>query len=153
MTPDAYLDFASCWVGADDQFTAFLILEQNRDGFRPHFVSSRCYVVEFGNDTTMAYLSSLMVAGDRSTLKDRARLTGDFLSNAVTDIGPPADEARVYLFRGALIKHAVEGYPDARIYDIMKVDRLIDTKMPFARFRRLTGEERFTLSRTLGRVR
>lgn len=152
MAPDAYLDFESCWVGADDRFTAFLILEQNRDGFRPHFVSSRCYVAEFGGDTTMGYLNDLMVAGDKSALKARARLTGDFQSNTVTDIEPPADRSRVYLFKGALVRHAVEGYPDARVYDIAKVDTLIDTKTSFARFRRLTSHQRFALFQTLNRV-
>lgn len=153
VTPDDYLDFKSCWVDADNRFTAFLIVEQNRYGFRPHFVSSRCYVEDFGGDTTMGHLNDLMVADDKSALKIRAGLTGDFLSNAVTDIGPPADRSRVYLFKGALVRHAVEGYPDARVYDIAKVDTLIDTKMPFARFRRLTSDERFALFQTLGRNR
>ena len=153
VAPDAYLDLASCWAGADDRFAAFLIVEQNRYGFRPHFVSSRCYVTEFGRDTTMGYLNDLMVAGDKSDLKTRAGLTGDFQSNAVTDIGPPADRSRVYLFRGDLVRHAVEGYPDARVYDIAKVDTLIDTKMPFARFRKLTSDERSALFQTLSRRR
>lgn len=153
VTPDAYLDFASCWVGADSRFTAFLIVEQKRYGFRPHFVSSRCYVAEFGGDTTMDYLNDLMVAGDKSALKTRAGLTGDFLSNAVTDIGAPADRSRVYLFRGDLVRHAVEGYPDAQVYDIAKVDTLIDTKIPFARFRKLTSDERSALFQTLSHRR
>lgn len=153
VTPDDYLDVKSCWVDADNRFAAFLILEQNRHGFRPHFVSARCYVAEFGGDTTMGYLADLMVAGDKSDLKTRAGLTGDFQSNAVTDMGPPADRSRVYLFRGDLVRHAVEGYPDARVYDIAKVDTLIDTKMPFARFRKLTSDERSALFQTLSRRR
>lgn len=153
VTAKAYLDFASCWTGDDNRFAAFLILDQNRRGFRPYFVSSRCYVTEFGGDTTMGYLGDLKVAGDNSGLKARAGLTGEFLSNTVADIGPPADQSRVYLFSGDLVRRAVEGYPDARVYDIAKVDRLIDTKMPFARFRKLTREERFSLFQALNRAR
>ncbi|WP_447761609.1 hypothetical protein [Sphingopyxis panaciterrae] len=153
VTPDAYLDFSSCWMGDDDRFTGFLILQQNRDGFRPHFVSSRCYVAEFGGDTTMNYVDDLMIAGDKSDLKARAGLTGDFQSNTATDMGPATDGSRVYLFRGGLVRHGVEGYADARVYDIAQVDRLIDAKMSFARFRNLTGNERFALFESLRRVR
>ena len=153
VTPDAYLDLASCWIDKDDRFTAFLILERNGYGFRPHFVSSRCYVAEFGGDTTMNYLNDLMIAGDKSALKTRAGMTGDLLSNTVTDMGPPADRSRVYLFRGALVRHLVEEYPGARVYDIARVDTLIDAKMPFVRFRNLTGEERFALLESLNRLR
>ncbi|MDO9364160.1 MAG: hypothetical protein Q7T60_14600 [Sphingopyxis sp.] len=153
VTPDAYLDFASCWADADDRFVAFLVVEQNRDGFRPHFVSSRCYVAEFGGDTTMGYLNDLMIVGDESALKTLAGLTGDFLSNAVTDVGPPSDRSRVYLFRGDLVGQTVEEYPDARLYDIAKVDTLIDTQMLFSQFRKLTSDERSALFQSLSRRR
>lgn len=101
----------------------------------------------------MNYLGALKVAGDRSDLKADAGLIGDFLSNAVTDVAPPTEQSRVYLFRGELIKHLVEGYPDALVYDIAEVDKVIDTKMPFARFRKLTTDERFALFKTLNSVR